>query len=361
MQKKLQDGSQQLSASDQRELDEWASEERALTQYREDSFGFLWRGYRAQHFTACLEVFLANICFALVSVFIADNSLLKLFLFGLINGASTLTVALQLPYEEFVTNSRKVILGISAIVHVGILISVQVNGATSGYLFGTIVLCVLVFLVLLRHRLPCTSCVKRDNVEKTSDTHDLHAEQGGETATAMLHIGAAHTSEGANAEAESAAATPSAAAAAAADHDAHSSDPLSELSPSVIHSDRGGAIDDTTPCIPAASPLATASDTQAAEVDGTDSGLRLTVAAESSSAHMITASRVTSPTHVQLNSDAGAAADFASQLSINVPDPSAVDSSSKIVRIHTDANSCDEQQHKSNVAFRAHRLPPINT
>jgi hypothetical protein len=84
---------------------------------RENKYGYLFFSYRPSHFAMCMLVFFVQACVAAVTVFVADDSpLLKLFLFGLLWGGQTLITAIQLPFNDWATNARKIMFGLASLV-----------------------------------------------------------------------------------------------------------------------------------------------------------------------------------------------------------------------------------------------------
>ena len=89
-----------------------------LERSRQNSYGFLYLGYRQSHFAACIGVFATNIYVAAVSVFGGGggDSILQLFLCGLLWAAQAVTVSVQLPYSDWVTNVQKVLVSLGMLV-----------------------------------------------------------------------------------------------------------------------------------------------------------------------------------------------------------------------------------------------------
>ena len=117
------------------------------------------------HFTWCLQVFAVQLFVALVSVFVPDSSTtLKLFLFGLVWSSNTITVAITLPFQAWLDNVKKVIIGLASLTHSIVLLAVQTGGTKSNYFIYSLVLFACVCLLLLfRRSLPQTyaSCARR--------------------------------------------------------------------------------------------------------------------------------------------------------------------------------------------------------
>ena len=90
---------------------------RSLVRSRENRYGYLFFSYRPSHFATCMLVFVVQVCVAAITVFVADDSpLLKLFLFGMLWGGQTLLFAIQLPFEQWAVNVRKVLFGLLSLV-----------------------------------------------------------------------------------------------------------------------------------------------------------------------------------------------------------------------------------------------------
>jgi len=89
-----------------------------LERSRQNSYGFLYLGYRQSHFAACIGVFATNIYVAAVSVFGGGggDSILQLFLCGLLWAAQAVAVSVQLPYSDWVTNVQKVLVSLGMLV-----------------------------------------------------------------------------------------------------------------------------------------------------------------------------------------------------------------------------------------------------
>jgi hypothetical protein len=90
---------------------------RALLRSRENTYGYLFFSYRPSHFAMCMLVFIVQVCVAAITVFVSDDSpLLKLFLFGLLWGSQTMLIAIELPFEAWPANVRKVLFGLVSLV-----------------------------------------------------------------------------------------------------------------------------------------------------------------------------------------------------------------------------------------------------
>ena len=90
---------------------------RSLLRARENKYGYLFFSYRPSHFATCMLAFFVQVCVAAITVFVSDDSpLLKLFLFGLLWGGQTLLFAIELPFEAYPVNVRKVLFGLVSLV-----------------------------------------------------------------------------------------------------------------------------------------------------------------------------------------------------------------------------------------------------
>jgi hypothetical protein len=89
-----------------------------LERSRQNSYGFLYLGYRQSHFAACIGVFATNIYVAAVSVFGGGggDSILQLFLCGLLWAAQAVAVSVQLPYADWARNVQKVLVSLGMLV-----------------------------------------------------------------------------------------------------------------------------------------------------------------------------------------------------------------------------------------------------
>jgi hypothetical protein len=95
-----------------------AEAEAAAERVRRRTFGYLYLGLRPSHFLFSLSAFAMHAWVAFVTVFAADDgaAALQLFLFGLMWAAHTLAVALQLPFDSWITNVGKVAIGLATLV-----------------------------------------------------------------------------------------------------------------------------------------------------------------------------------------------------------------------------------------------------
>jgi len=129
-------------------------ESNALLYSRVNSMGYLFVSYRLEHFDGAIRLFVQQAAVAAITVFVPDSdSRLKLFLFGLVWMVQTLTYAVQLPMDTWMSNVRKIGIGLASLAHAGLMLSVQSNGVRNGYFYVLLVAFVLmvVFLVFRKH------------------------------------------------------------------------------------------------------------------------------------------------------------------------------------------------------------------
>lgn len=131
---------------------------------RVNRFGYLFSGYRYSHFASCLLVFVVQLNVAAITVLIPDSRpLQKLFAFGLLWAVHTLIIAVQLPFEAWTVNARKIFISLATLAHSTVLLAVQSDGSKSTFLFVLLALfSALVVLLLVRRRIPrWCGCARR--------------------------------------------------------------------------------------------------------------------------------------------------------------------------------------------------------
>jgi hypothetical protein len=135
------------------ELPEYTPEELQTT--RENTYGYLFLSWRpAAAMVGPMCVYLISLYFAALGVWLDQDSLLKIFLFGLAWVVQTGVVSMYLPYDSWWHNGKTVLIGLGSIAHATMLISVQRNGWLSGYFSAIVTLfCIVCVLALFRERL----------------------------------------------------------------------------------------------------------------------------------------------------------------------------------------------------------------
>jgi hypothetical protein len=123
-----------------------------IRRQREASYGFLFIGFRSEFYYSCLQVFLVQCFYASVSVNVQDsgaadrgNSVLKLFLLGMICALQACVVAVQLPYILWRENFLKLLISLAQLAHAGFMLGMQEKGFQSPYFYSV----VLVFSAIL--------------------------------------------------------------------------------------------------------------------------------------------------------------------------------------------------------------------
>jgi hypothetical protein len=130
-----------------------------LARERASKFGFIFIGLRPTAFITSLLFFFISCWCAIVTVFFDNDSNLKLFLFALMWITQTMIIAVQLPYEALIENSKKIVVGLATLAHSTLLLAIQSDGTKSQFFYTIMaIFAVLVIFLLFRRKIPLEMC-----------------------------------------------------------------------------------------------------------------------------------------------------------------------------------------------------------